>query len=229
MPRRWVIAKVLVWIACLAPLAILFLRLYAVAGSSLGANPVDELLDTCGKTGLNLLILTLCITPVRRANGIPRLVSVRRLLGLFAFFYLVVHFVIYLTLDRALAWGTIGEDIAERPYITVGFSALILLIPLAITSTSGWQRRLKQRWTKLHRLIYAIAALGVLHFWWQVKLDSAEPLLYALILTLLLGVRAQHALKLRGRASVDPKTAVAAPHQRVEPPEAGNEPRKQRD
>ena len=221
MTRRWVIAKVFVWIGCLAPLAWLVARLFGVGGTSLGANPVEEILDTCGKTGLNLLVFTLCITPIRRSTGVNRLVTLRRLLGLFAFFYIVLHVLTYAWLDLRLAWDTLLVDVTERPYITVGFLALLLLIPLAITSTKGWQRRLGRRWVKLHRLVYPIAILGVLHFWWQVKLDSAEPLLYAFILTVLLGVRVQHALELRNKrraASVDSKSAVPAANQRVQPP-----------
>jgi sulfoxide reductase heme-binding subunit YedZ len=151
-------------------------------------------LNVCGKTGLNLLMLTLCITPIRRATGINRLVSFRRLLGLFAFFYLVLHFLTYALLDLGLAWDTLLVDITERPYITVGFTALLLLIPLAVTSTRGFQRRLGRRWTKLHRLVYVVGVLAVVHFWWQVKIDVAEPLLYAFLLAVLLGARLRHRL-----------------------------------
>jgi sulfoxide reductase heme-binding subunit YedZ len=204
MTRRWVFAKILVWIGCLAPLAWLLVRLLGVHGTSLGANPIEEILETCGKTGLNLLVFTLCITPIRRSTGVNRLVTLRRLLGLFAFFYIVLHIFSYAWLDLNFAWDTLLVDVAERPYITVGFLALLMLIPLAVTSTNGWQRRLGRRWTKLHRLVYPIAILGVVHYWWQVKLDTTEPFLYAFILTVLLGVRVQHALELRRkrRASV---------------------------
>jgi sulfoxide reductase heme-binding subunit YedZ len=221
MTRRWVIAKVFVWIGCLAPLAWLVARLFGVGGTSLGANPVETILDTCGKTALNLLVFTLCITPIRRSTGVNRLVTLRRLLGLFAFFYVVVHVLTYAWLDLRLAWGTLLVDVTERPYITVGFLALVMLIPLAVTSTNGWQRRLGRRWVKLHRLVYPIAILGVVHFWWQVKLDTAEPWLYAFVLAVLLGVRVQHALELRTKrraASVHAKTAVPAANQRVQRP-----------
>lgn len=193
MTPRWVvIGKIGVWAACLAPLAWLAFRAFGLAGTSLGANPVEEILNVCGKTGLNLLIVTLCVTPIRRSTGINRLVSFRRLLGLFAFFYLVLHFLTYALLDLGLAWDTLLVDITERPYITVGFTAIVLLIPLAVTSTNGFQRRLGRRWTKLHRLIYPIAILAVVHYWWQTKLDVSEPMLYAFVLLLLLGVRVQH-------------------------------------
>lgn len=221
MTRRVAFIKVLVWGACLAPLALLVLRANGIWSLSLGANPVEEVLTVCGKTTLNLLLLTLCITPIRRSTGINRLVAFRRLLGLFAFFYLVLHFLVYLFLDRGMEWGTIVDDVAERPYITVGFAALLMMIPLAATSTNALQRRLGRNWARLHRLVYAIAVLGVVHFWWQVKLDVAEPLLYAVLLTVLLGVRVNHwreTTKKRRRASVDAKTSMAPTYQRVEPP-----------
>jgi sulfoxide reductase heme-binding subunit YedZ len=221
MTHRWVvISKVGLWAACLAPLALLMLGAAAIGGQSLGANPVEAILDVCGKTGLNLLILTLCVTPIRRSTGINRLIAFRRLLGLFAFFYLALHFLTYALLDLHLDWSHLAVDIADRPYITVGFTALVLLIPLAITSTHGFQRRLGRRWGKLHQLIYPIAILAVIHYWWQVKIDIAEPLLYAALLAVLLGVRAHHAWELRQkrRRSVNPKSPVSAAYQRVEPP-----------
>lgn len=225
MTQRWVvITKVALWAACLAPLALLVLQAFGYLGS-LGANPVEQILNVCGKTGLNLLMLTLCITPIRRSTGINRLVSFRRLLGLFAFFYLALHFSTYALLDLGLlyapgqALGTLLVDIAERPYITVGFTALVLLIPLAVTSTRGMQRRLGRNWAKLHRLVYVVAVLGVVHYYWQVKsdLDFAEPLLYAFLLAVLLGVRLRHRL-------VNTKAPVAAAYQGVEPPQAREKP-----
>lgn len=218
--RSVVIIKIGIWAACLAPLGLLVLAAAGVYGS-LGANDVETVLNTCGKTGLNLLMLTLCITPIRRSTGINKLISFRRLLGLFAFFYLVVHFLTYALLDLGLifdpstAGGTLLVDIAERPYITVGFTALVLLIPLAVTSTRGFQRRLGRKWAKLHRLVYVVAVLGIVHYWWQVKSDAdiAEPLLYSFLLAVLLGVRLQHRL-------VHSKAAVAPPYQSIEPPQA---------
>lgn len=198
---RWVVAvKVAVWAACLAPFALLVLRTFEWNGMSLGADPVQEVLNVCGKTALNLLLLTLCITPIRRSTGINRLISFRRLLGLFAFFYVVLHFSTYAALDLRFAWDHVLEDIAKRPYITIGFTALLLLIPLAATSTNRAQRALGRNWVKLHRLVYVIAVLGVVHFWWQVKRDIAEPLLYAFLLSVLLGVRVHHAWTVRRKA-----------------------------
>ena len=216
MTPRWVvIAKVVVWAACLAPFAWLAVRANGLAGS-LGANPVEEILNTCGKTGLNLLMLTLCVTPIRRSTGINRLISFRRLLGLFAFFYLVLHFTTYALLDLGLQWGILLEDIAERPYITVGFTGLVLLVPLVATSTQAMQRRLGRRWVKLHRLVYVIAVLGVVHYWWQVKSDTdiAEPLLYSFLLAVLFGARLLHHRSVHAKATVPPA------YQRVEPPQA---------
>lgn len=216
MTPRWVlIGKAVLWLACLTPLALLVLGGAGVFGS-LGANPVEEVLNTCGKTGLNLLVLTLCVTPIRRSTGINRLILFRRPLGLFAFFYLVLHFLTYALLDLGLAWDTLLVDITERPYITVGFTALVLLVPLAATSTQALQRRLGRNWVKLHRLIYVIAVLGLVHYWWQIKsaADITEPLLYAFLLAVLLGVRLRHRL-------VHAKAAVPPPNARVEPPQAG--------
>jgi len=134
MTHRSVVAfKVVLWVLCLAPLALLAAGAFGVAGQSLGANPVEFILNTCGKTGLNLLMLTLCVTPIRRSTGINRLIAFRRPLGLFAFFYLVLHFLTYALLVLGLAWDTLLVDITERPYITVGFAALVLLVPLALT------------------------------------------------------------------------------------------------
>ncbi|TLY63836.1 MAG: sulfoxide reductase heme-binding subunit YedZ [Gammaproteobacteria bacterium] len=134
-------------------------------------------------------MITLSVTPVRSLTGLPQLLRLRRMLGLFAFFYAVVHFTIYLVLDLELNFRLLGADIAKRPYITIGFTALVLLLPLALTSTNGMMRRLGARWQRLHRLIYPIAALAVWHFYWQVKRDVREPLLYLGILALLLGYR----------------------------------------
>ena len=194
-----VTAKVAVWIACLAPFGLLVLRAVEFHGLTLGADPIQEVLNVCGKTALNLLLLTLCITPIRRSTGFNRLIAFRRLLGLFGFFYVVLHFATYAALDLGFAWDHVLEDIAKRPYITVGFTALLLLIPLAATSTHRMQRALGRNWVRVHRLVYVIAVLGVVHFWWQVKRDISEPLLYAFLLTVLLGVRVQHSWAARRR------------------------------
>ncbi len=202
--RSLALVKALVILACLLPFAVIAAR---TAGfGDLGANPVQEVLHTFGKTGLNLLILTLAITPIRKQTGWNWLVALRRTLGLAAFGYILLHAVTYAVLDRGLAWRSLLVDIAMRPYITVGFLALVLMIPLAITSTNAMQRRLGRRWKQLHRLVYPIGILGAVHFFWLVKIDVSEPLLYIAVLALLLGFRAvgwrkrQRQRRLRARA-----------------------------
>ncbi len=181
--------KVLVFLLCLLPLGKLSLEIAGVAGLSLGANPIEELIHRLGKWGLNFLLITLAITPLRKWTGLSWLSRFRRMLGLFAFFYLLLHFLSYAGLDQHFDLAAIIEDIVKRPYITIGLSALILLIPLALTSTRGMMRRLGRRWKKLHRLVYLIAILGVWHVYWQVKLDTLEPVIYITILAVLLGYR----------------------------------------
>jgi methionine sulfoxide reductase heme-binding subunit len=193
--------KTLVFVACLAPFGLIVLRAAEIGSFSLGPNPVQELLHTLGKTGLNILFVTLAISPARRLTKWNALVLFRRMLGLFSFFYLVLHFLTYAVLDWRLSWGTLWEDIAKRPYITVGMAALVLMIPLAITSTRGMQRRLKRNWVKLHRLVYPIAILALTHFFWQTKLDTLEPTIYAGILAVLLGERVYRALAARWSAA----------------------------
>lgn len=188
--QRWQLGllKAIVWTACLAPLVWLYLRIFHQAGGYV-ANPASEILHTVGKTGLNLLLITLAITPVRTLTGLNELVRFRRLLGLFSFFYLSLHLCAFIWLDLGFRWGIIFGEIALRPYLVIGMLALVLLIPLAATSTRAMQRRLGRRWTSLHRLIYPIGILGVWHFWWHGKQTSNEPIVYAAILTVLLGFR----------------------------------------
>ena len=205
------IYKPLVFIACLAPLAWLASGALGWFGVSLGPDPVKELEHECGKTALNLLLLTLAVTPVRELTRQPQLLRLRRMLGLFAFFYVVLHFTIYLVLDLELNFATLGADIAKRPYITIGFTALLLLIPLAVTSTNGMMRRLGRRWQTLHRLVYVIAVLGVWHFYWQVKRDVREPLLYAGMLAILLGYRVVRARSRRRAAAASARGPVVDP------------------
>jgi methionine sulfoxide reductase heme-binding subunit len=181
--------KPVVFIACLVPAVLLTAGAFGVLGQSLGPDPVARLTHSVGKTALNLLFITLLVTPVRELTGFTHLVRLRRMLGLFAFFYVTLHFLIYVVLDRELDLSTLGKDIAKRPYITIGFTALLLLIPLAVTSTNRMMRRLGRRWQKLHRLVYVIAILGVWHYYWQVKRDVREPLIYAGMLAVLLGYR----------------------------------------
>jgi len=181
--------KALVFLLCLVPLVKLGLEAFNLLEPGLGAHPVEELLNRCGKWGLNFLLVTLAVTPLRRITGQNWLLRLRRMLGLFAFFYILLHFLIYLVLDQGLAVAYIVEDIVERPYITLGMTGLLLLIPLAVTSTNGMMRRLGRRWQKLHRLVYVIGILGVVHFFWQVKEDFLEPQIYAAILSALLAYR----------------------------------------
>lgn len=181
--------KPLVFAACLSPLVYLLLRTFEIAGLDLGSNPIEELLHELGRWSLKFLLLTLAVTPVRRLMGWSWLIRYRRMLGLFAFFYLLLHFLVYAVLDQGLALGMIFEDVLKRPYITLGMAGLLMMVPLAATSTKAMMRRLGKRWVKLHRLVYVIAILGVWHFYWQVKLDTLQPLVYAAILAVLLGAR----------------------------------------
>ena len=181
--------KPVTFAASLVPFAWLLCGALGWFDLSLGADPVKKLEHECGKWALNFLLITLSVTPLRQLAGLTHLVRLRRMSGLFAFFYAVLHFIVYLTLDLEFNFRELLGDIAKRPYITIGFAALLLLIPLAVTSTNKMMRRLGRRWQKLHRLIYAIAVLGVWHFYWQVKRDVREPLIYAGILALLLGYR----------------------------------------
>ena len=156
----------------------------------LGANPVETLSHRTGDWSLRFLLLTLAVTPLRRLSGWNWLLKFRRMLGLFAFFYVCLHLGVYLIFDQFFDPSAILEDIAKRPYITVGFAGFLLLIPLAVTSTNGMIKRLGRNWQRLHRLVYLIGVLGVVHYWWLVKADISEPLLYAGLLTMLLGYRA---------------------------------------
>jgi sulfoxide reductase heme-binding subunit YedZ len=170
----------------------------------LGADPVDRLLHACGITALNMLLITLLVTPVRQITGWNSLVRLRRMLGLFAAFYALAHFTVYAWLDQGLDLHAIGADIIKRPYITIGMLALLLLIPLAVTSTNRMMRRLGRRWQTLHRLVYLVTLLGVWHFWWQVKKDIREPLIYAGIF---LALMAWRFFKAKFRGKFAPATA----------------------
>lgn len=183
------IYKPVVFAACLAPALLLAASAFGLPVEDLGPDPVARILHSLGKTALNLLFITLLVTPVRQLTGFTHLLRLRRMLGLFAFSYALLHFLAYLGLDQQLDWRGVLHDIAKRPYITVGFTALVLLVPLAVTSTNAMMRRLGRRWGELHRLIYVVAILGVVHYYWQVKRDVREPLIYAGILAVLLGYR----------------------------------------
>lgn len=210
---RIVLAKTLVHLLALAPLGWLLWQAWSVAtagSDALGADPVAEIEHRLGLWALRLLMLALAVTPLRQLTGKPVLVRFRRMLGLYAFFYASLHFAAYLGLDLRGYWTQIFAEIAKRPYITVGFAAWLLLLPLAITSTTGWIRRLGRNWSRLHKLVYAIGVLAVLHFWWLVKSDVREPALYAGILAILLGWRAWKAWTARRRAALNPPRTAAA-------------------
>ena len=179
-------AKVLVFIACLAPLVWLGIRTLT---GRLGINPVEDLELTTGIWSLRFLVITLAVTPVRRITGWNRVIQYRRMFGLFTFFYVCVHFAIYIGIDQFFAIGAILKDVAKRPFITMGFTAFVLMIPLALTSTKGWIRRLGRRWQVLHRLIYISAVCAAIHYLWKVKVMIGSPVYYAFVIALLLGFR----------------------------------------
>ncbi len=199
--------KPVVFAASLVPAALLAAGAFNVLGASLGPDPVARLLHACGKTALNFLLLTLLVTPVRQLTGFTHLIRLRRMLGLFALFYASLHFLVYLILDQVLNLHAVLQDIGKRPYITIGFTALLILIPLGVTSTQKMMRRLGRRWLKLHQLIYVAAILGVWHYYWQVKRDVREPLLYAAMLALLLGYRI--VTRWQGRRRITSKSQVS--------------------
>ncbi|NMG46542.1 sulfoxide reductase heme-binding subunit YedZ [Azoarcus communis] len=180
--------KAFVFFLCMLPAAQLILGWRA---DSLGANPVETITHATGAWTLRLLLITLAVTPLRRYTGLHWLVRLRRMLGLFAFAYGMAHFGIYLWLDNFFDWQAIANDILKRPYITVGFAALMLMVPLALTSNAAAIKRMGgRRWQALHRSVYAIAVFGALHYWWLVKADILQPLIYSAVLAVLLGLRA---------------------------------------
>lgn len=191
--------KPLVFALCLLPAALLAGDTFEISGS-LGANPVEQIQDRLGNWGLRFIMITLAVTPLRRITGKPELLRFRRMLGLFAFFYTLMHFLAWLILDQGVFWPAIVEDIIERPFITIGFGALLILTAMAITSTNGMRRRLGKRWQQLHYGVYVVGILGVWHYWWQVKKDIREPLIYAAILAALLGFRLLHRRRAAARA-----------------------------
>ena len=163
---------------------------YQVFFGGLGANPIEEIQHRTGGWALNFLVLTLAVTPLRRLFGWGWLVPYRRTFGLIAFFYATTHLLNYMVLDLFFDWGEIAEDILERPYITIGMAAFIALVPLAVTSTKGWIKRLGgRRWNRLHQLIYPVAVAGSIHFWMSVKQDILEPLIYVLLFSTLFAIR----------------------------------------
>ena len=187
-------AKVLVFVLCLAPLLWLGWRAY---NQRLTANPIEFITHYTGDWTLRFVILTLFVTPLRKILNVPELIRYRRMLGLYAFFYGSLHFLIYLCIDKFFAWSDILDDIGKRRYITVGFLGFVLMIPLAVTSTAGWIRRLGgKRWQLLHRAIYVTVIAGVIHYYWLVKSDVRLPIFYAVLATLVLGYRV---ITMRGR------------------------------
>jgi sulfoxide reductase heme-binding subunit YedZ len=190
--------KPLVFIAALTPFLWLLLR---GVTDRLTANPIEDITLTTGIWALRFLLVTLAITPVRRLTGWNPIIRYRRMLGLFAFFYATLHFLTYIVLDQGLAFEFILPDIVKRPYITAGMTAFVAMIPLAITSTRGWIRRLGRRWQMLHRLVYVSGIAACLHFIWKVKVVIGEPVYYAAILGGLLLFRALWRLRSQARAT----------------------------
>jgi sulfoxide reductase heme-binding subunit YedZ len=180
--------KPVVFALCLVPGLLLLGDTFDITGT-LGANPVEEIQDRLGNWGLRFIMIALAVTPLRRITGWNWLQRFRRMLGLYAFFYTLLHVLVWLILDQGILWSAIVEDIAKRPFITIGFAALLILTAMAATSTNGMRRRLGKRWQQLHYGAYVVGILGVWHYWWQVKKDFRDPLIYALILAVLLGLR----------------------------------------
>ena len=191
-------AKALIFLACATPAVWLLTRTLT---GRLGINPVEDLELTTGIWALRFLVFTLLVTPIRRVTGWNRIIQYRRMLGLFAFFYASVHFAIYIGVDQFFAFGFILKDVAKRPFITMGFTAFVLMVPLALTSTRGWIRRLGRRWQVLHRLVYVSAVCAAVHYLWKVKVMIGSPVYYAagigalLVFRLVWGLRSAKALK----------------------------------
>jgi len=183
-----IIWKPIVFLTCLLPVFLIVGDTFEITGR-LGANPVEAILDRFGNWALRFILITLAITPLRRVSGWNWLSRFRRMLGLFAFFYAFMHFLTWYVLDREMRLSDIVEDLTERPFITLGFTAIVLLTALAVTSFTAIRRRMGKRWQSLHNMVYVIGILGVWHYWWQVKKDVTEPLIYAAILAVLLSAR----------------------------------------
>jgi len=186
--------KPIVFLLCLAPAALVVGDAFGITGQ-LSANPVEDILDRFGNWAIRFIMITLGVTPLRRITGRNWLLRFSRMFGLFTFFYALMHFLTWLLLDQGLAtdqgfrWSAILEDLTERPFITIGFTALLLLTAMALTSTNGMRRRLGKTWNRLHYSAYAVGVLGVWHYWWQVKKDASDAWIYAMILAVLLGYR----------------------------------------
>lgn len=206
-----IILKAAVWSVCLFPLGLL---LYQFQTDNLGVNPIDYVTRTLGDWTLRILLASLALTPVRLLCGISWQMSLRRLLGLFAFFYASVHFSVWIVLDHFFDWEQMGADVVKRPYITVGVLALILLVPLAATSTTRMVKRLGgHNWRRLHKLVYLIGVLAVLHYLWLAKKGVNDPFLYAGVLGVLLGIRLMdwgRRVAKRGRLRMTTPVAIGA-------------------
>jgi sulfoxide reductase heme-binding subunit YedZ len=214
-----------VWALGLAPLVWGLYR--AFFGDGFGVNPVEAIDHYTGDVTLVMLLAVLAVTPVRGLTGWNDLQKARRLIGLFAFFWVSLHFLVWIGLDHLLAWQYIGEDLLERPYIYVGFTAFLLLLPLALTSTRGWIRRLGKNWVRLHRAVYLAALLGIIHFFWITKADDRWPTRALIVWLVLMAYRVPWrrllAREARAGASAAPERTVAsaAPLAAVEPGRAG--------
>jgi sulfoxide reductase heme-binding subunit YedZ len=213
LTSKW--TKVVVFAACLVPVAILIWQGFH---DGLSADPIKFITHATGDWTIRFIVITLAITPLRKILHLPQLIRFRRMLGLFAFFYVCLHFTTWIWLDKHFAWAEMWKDVQKRRFITVGFTGFVLLIPLAITSTAGWIRRLGgKRWQLLHRLIYVTAVAGVIHYYWLVKSDVRKPLLYAFLVGILLAWRLGNWLVGRRRRSTagtvhreEPATAETA-------------------
>lgn len=183
--------KPLVFLLSLVPAALVVTDVTGLT-SGLGVNAVEDIQDRFGNWGLRFILIALSVTPLRQITGWNWLARFRRMLGLFAFFYVLMHFLAWLILDQGLLLSAILEDILERPFITIGFAAFLLLLAMAVSSTNGMRRRLGKRWQQLHYSAYVVGILGVWHYWWQVKIDAREPAVYAAVLAILLGYRMFH-------------------------------------
>ena len=180
--------KPAIFLLCLVPATLVITDAFEITGR-LGANPIEEIQDRFGIWAIRFIMITLAVTPLRHLTGWNWLVRFRRMLGLFTFFYVLMHFLTWLILDQSLLLSAIAEDLTERPFITIGFAAFMLLTAMAVTSTNGMRRRMGRRWQKLHYSVYVIGLLGVWHYWWQVKKDASDAQIYAVILAVLLGFR----------------------------------------
>jgi methionine sulfoxide reductase heme-binding subunit len=190
------ISKIVIFLAALVPFALL---VRGMVTGTLGVNPAETVQLETGRWALKFLLISLAVTPLRRLTGWNVVIRYRRMLGLFAFFYATLHVLSYWSFDLGFALGDIPADVVRRPFIAVGFAAFVLLLPLALTSTKGWIRRLGTRWTQLHRLVYVAAICAVLHFAWKVKVFTGDAVIYAAILTLLLAFRIFWYLRQRAR------------------------------